>query len=156
MPFEAQFAVKGQRGRVLVHHFQMKRSHVERAGGVFEESHGLASPAPAAIFGAQVELVDEGVAAQPFEAVAEAENDVSDWDFGFRFVVFVIPFAIVGFLDFVCVGEDEPYATETWIAQQGDQGSARFLLVEGVAIEGVVVAHEREQSVGVRFCRQAE
>jgi len=43
MPFEAQLAVKGQGDRVLVHHFQMKRSHVERAGGVFEESHGMQS-----------------------------------------------------------------------------------------------------------------
>ena len=78
MSFEAQLTVEIHGSRILPHHFQVKRGDFELAGGVLQESHGLASPASGAIIGEQKEFVNEGIAAQPFQAVAEAENDVAD------------------------------------------------------------------------------
>jgi hypothetical protein len=44
------------------------------AGGIFDGVEGGASPAPATVRGNEKELVDEGIAAEVFEAVAKVRT----------------------------------------------------------------------------------
>src|SRR5690242_1595552 len=98
-------------------------------GGLLDKLQGGAAPAPPAVGFAQVELVDESVAAQVLEAVAEGEDDVAD---GGR---------IVG----RTTVEDEPRLAEGRFTQEVDESHAGAWFVVGVAVEGVVLAHQREK-----------
>src|SRR5580692_7789227 len=97
MRLETQLAVQMPGGGVSVDNFEMEGVHTEFAGSIFEERHRLLAPAAAAVVFAEEEFVDEGIAAQPFEAVSKADHDVADGN--------------------ACV-EDEPGAAEVWIAEE--------------------------------------
>src|SRR4029077_11901215 len=106
----------------------MECSYPESTGSVFQESHGLLTPAAAAILLTQVELVDESISAEPFETVAEAEYRVADR----RIAV-----------------ENEPGTAEVGILQQRDESGTRLLAIVTVAVESVVRLHEVKKQFGV-------
>src|ERR1700746_2733458 len=106
----------------------MECSYPESTGSVFQESHGLLTPAAAAILLTQVELVDESISAQPFETVAEAEYRVADR----RIAV-----------------ENEPGAAEVGILQQRDESRTGLGTIIAVTVEGVIRLHEVKKQLGV-------
>lgn len=69
---ETELLVDLQGCGILAHDFQMQGANSSRARGFFHEFQRLPSPAASAIFLEQVEFVDEGIAAEPFQAVAKA------------------------------------------------------------------------------------
>ena len=94
------------------------------AGIVLDEFHGLASPTPAAMSLRQEELVDEGIASEKFQAIAERQHDVAD-----RRLLIV----------------DQPGAAKGRIAQKCQQSRASLWLIEDVSVKRVVLAHELQQ-----------
>ena len=84
---------------------------------------------------AQIKLVDEGVAAEPFQAVAKAKHNVAHGHGAIK---------------------NKPDATEADIVQQRRQSCGSFVLVKHVAIEGVVLTHQLKQDCKVRFLRLAK
>jgi len=107
----------------------MDATHAGGPGGFLDKLQGFAAPAPAAVEFAQVKLVDESVAAQVFEAVSEGEDDIAD---GCR-----------------AVGhgsvKDQPRLAEGWFTQKVDESDTCAWFVVGMAVVGVVVAHQREE-----------
>jgi hypothetical protein len=76
----------------------------------------------------KIELVDESVATEIFEAVAQGEDDVSDRN---RVVA------------------DQPGPSEGWFTEEGQQCDWCALGIKGVAVKGVVLAHHLEKDAGV-------
>lgn len=105
----------------------MQGADVERAGAVFDEGDGGATPAAAAMGGGDEKLINESVAAVILEAEAQGEADVADRG---------------------SAVEDEPCAAERWIAEKLLERRAGGGFVE--RIEGWIVivkgAHETEKS----------
>ena len=93
-------------------------------GRVLQKLHRLLAPAAATKILAKIELVDEGVATQPFEAVAETEERISD--------------GIVAI-------ENDPCTAEIWILQQWNQSGAGLIAIIAVAIESVILPHKVEK-----------
>jgi len=110
--------------------FEVDGSNCERPGLVLHELQSAAPPSPAPVRFPQVELVDESIAAEILETIAEGQHNVADRAFALA---------------------DQPGAAEGRIAQEGQQRDAGFRFVKRVSVEGVVLAHhlEHEVSIGV-------
>lgn len=121
---KSQTAIKFERLCVPLNNFQMQDADSDSPSLIFDKRHRASSPAAAAILLTQVELVDEGITAQPLETVAKTEHCISDG----RIAV-----------------ENEPRATEAGILQQRDESGTRLLAIVTVAVESVVRLHEVEE-----------
>src|SRR6202040_2922579 len=73
----SEFRVELLRCRVVPGHFEMDSVHSKRTGGFLDEIHGAAPPSLTAMTFEQKEFVNEGIAAQQFQAVAEGRDDVT-------------------------------------------------------------------------------
>src|ERR1035441_6161694 len=112
----------------------MQRANPRRPRGFLQKRHRLPTPAAPAILLAQIELVDERIAAQPFEAVANAQHDVS---YG-RVAI-----------------QNQPREAELGIAEQARQSPPSLLAIEPMSVKGVILLHEFQKGIGVRLDRQS-
>src|SRR5882762_11482382 len=113
----------------------MNQPHLAGSRLVLDELQSLASPPAPSMGFTEIELVDKRIAAEIFQAVSEREHDVAHGNF---------PFA------------DEPGTAERRLAQKRQESDPRFRFIKGVAVIGVVLAHHREQRLGVAFGRDSE
>jgi len=70
--------VQTQGALVLVIHLEVERTHAERGARGLDGGQQVRAVAVIAIGGVDVQLVDERVAAEELEAVAEAEREIAD------------------------------------------------------------------------------
>ena len=127
---KSQALVQVQSPLVAVHNLEVKRADTEFDGAILEKGHGFTAPAASAILFAQVELVNEGIAPQPLQAITEAKHDVAYESFAV---------------------EDEPGAALVGIPQEPCQSGTGFLAIIAVSVEGVVRLHEIEEEIRVRY-----
>src|ERR1035437_7677946 len=113
----------------------MKRANPRQPCRLLHKFHRPAPPAAPAILLPQIELVDERIPPQPLQTVPKAQHDVPH-----------SPAAI----------HNQPRAAEIRIAQQRHQRHVRFLLLEAVAVEHVILPHESQQRARIRLDRQTK
>jgi len=125
---ESNAFIKLEGSAISFDHSQVQGANPEFSGGVFQKSHCPPPPAAATTCLDEIKFVDEGIAAEPFEAVAETEDCVPDW----RVTI-----------------ENDPAASEVEIFEEWDQSRAGLLAIETVAVEDIVVLHEIEKEFSV-------
>src|SRR5579859_5372997 len=113
----------------------MKRANTLLARLFLDKGHGFAAPAMPTILFLQIKFVDKSVASEPLQAVAEADHHVADGRISIQ---------------------NQPRRSEIRIPKQRLECSASFLFIETMPVEGIVIPHESQKSVHVRFDRQAK
>jgi len=78
---EAKSWIKLLSGKVVASDFQVDGMDSLCAGSVLDELHGFASPTLTTMAFEEKKFIDEGIAAEEFEAVAEGEHDVANDSF---------------------------------------------------------------------------
>src|SRR3974390_3047798 len=78
MPNASNALVKAEGPLGSLAHSQVQSGNPKRARLVFQKSHCPPSPTAVTISLDEIKFVHEGIASEPFEAIAEAEHCISD------------------------------------------------------------------------------
>src|SRR5215475_3991212 len=122
-------------GVVLADDLEVNRSNLVCPRLLLHEVERLSSPPSPTMRVAQIKLVDKGVPPQIFEAVSKGQDDIADCHFLLTY---------------------QPCAAEGRFPQELKQSDSGTMFVEGVAIVDVVLAHHRQQEIGVSIGGETE
>jgi hypothetical protein len=128
MPDESNALVKVDGPAVSLDHSQVQGANPEFARLVFQKGHRSPPPAAVTICLNEIDFVNEGIAAEPLEAVAEADDCIADW----RVTI-----------------EDDPCTPEVRILEKRDQSSAGLFAIITVAVKRIVIPHEVEKEFSI-------
>ena len=116
MFMESNRLIEAQRRVVTFHDPEMESPYSKLAGCIFQESHRLLAPAAATIFLTEVDLIDESIPSEPFEAVPEAQDRITNWRDSLQ---------------------DEPSTTKGRVSEQRFESGTSLLSIVTIAVLGV-------------------
>ena len=135
MFMESNRLIEAQRRVVTFHDPEMESPYSKLAGCIFQKSHRLLAPAAATIFLTEVDLIDESIPSEPFEAVPEAQDRITNWR------------------DFI---QDEPSTAKGRVSEQRFESGTSLLSIVTIAVQGIKCFHEVEQEFDVVGLRDSK